>query len=413
MLVQIKCFLSLLIIFVLLILLYQSSSRIFAVSPSFIRQEVRDGGGINDWTFYDANRKNIRSIDRDLINTGDIVSVDYFSDGKKLDVTFWLSKPFEEAPITHLPIYGIYIDADSNPSTGGSAGVDYRVKIQWNNATKSWQEIIEEVSMLETVKILHQDNNFTGFFKKDDNFPHAINNVSLNSWYLGSNCCYVHFTLDLTSINFPSQYVLTFFINDEFIDAHHNKMFRLDSTRQTRVPSPKFDITTLPQTIELRPGEEKTIEAQINSTSYLEAHVLLAANASKEIELNFIPNEVYVPANGISNSFLKVKALEAADQHPYTSSLIAGIVFPSVGPDNQYMFISKDPDMLATSHLIVTVLPPMTFPEHFSNFWHTYGDALNLIGGGFAGGLSGWFFARIERNKGQKDNNNPKKGSPL
>ena len=40
-----------------------------------------------------------------------------------------------------------------------------------------------------------------------------------------------------------------------------------------------------------------------------------------------------------------------------------------------------------------------------SSFWNVYGNAINLLGGGFIGGFSGFLFARMEKNKDRKDCN--------
>jgi hypothetical protein len=131
-------------------------------SPSFIRQEVVDQP-YPDWglMIFDSGQfsgfsaispseiKNTTGVD-----IGDIESIYYVSDGKTLNVTFWLNSPFVEKPSSHIPMYNILVDADNNPSTGGDMGIDYRIRVKWDNETKTWQKITEEVSALENTKIL-------------------------------------------------------------------------------------------------------------------------------------------------------------------------------------------------------------------------------------------------------------------
>src|SRR5205823_9602073 len=63
-------------------------------------------------------------------NYTNILAVDYLSDGKTLDTTFWLASGFENfsASIYNQPFrkitYGMLIDADSNTKTGYN-GADY------------------------------------------------------------------------------------------------------------------------------------------------------------------------------------------------------------------------------------------------------------------------------------------------
>ena len=80
-------------------------------SPSFIRQEVVDQP-YPDWglMIFDSGQfsgfsaispceiKNTTGVD-----IGDIESIYYVSDGKTLNVTFWLNSPFVEKPSSHIP----------------------------------------------------------------------------------------------------------------------------------------------------------------------------------------------------------------------------------------------------------------------------------------------------------------------
>jgi len=99
-------------------------------------QELVDSQG--DWSkintdpdestlFNEVNEDIIKNLTGSTI--GDINSVNYVSDGRYLNVTFWLSQPFEEKPSKHIPSYNVLIDADSDPTTGGDLGIDYRIRV--------------------------------------------------------------------------------------------------------------------------------------------------------------------------------------------------------------------------------------------------------------------------------------------
>ena len=96
--------------------------KIFAESPSFVRQEIIDDSG--DWNFWsgpsdssnkiqrDTQSGNIVEVDRansseqcqisdDNNLSPDIQSVSYVSDGKTLNATVWLTSQFEEPPLNY------------------------------------------------------------------------------------------------------------------------------------------------------------------------------------------------------------------------------------------------------------------------------------------------------------------------
>ena len=66
-------------------------------------------------------------------------------------------------------------------------GIDYRIRVKWDNETKTWQKITEEVS-LENTKILEKQNNYTGFFNTNDSMPLRY---EVDSFYPNHSCCFV------------------------------------------------------------------------------------------------------------------------------------------------------------------------------------------------------------------------------
>jgi hypothetical protein len=73
------------------ILIYKPMpNKALSESPSFSRQEIEDA--TNDWTFTD--KEACMSGEKPNFQYPDIQSVSYFSDGKTLNITYWLSRPF-------------------------------------------------------------------------------------------------------------------------------------------------------------------------------------------------------------------------------------------------------------------------------------------------------------------------------
>ena len=112
---------------VIIFLLLHTLSNVFA-SPLF-EQEIIDD--TSDWVNLDS-REFVRTGDRYT----DIVSVDYFSDGRFFNSTIWLLFPFKELPIRENINYGMYIDSDFDRKTG-FGGIDYKIEIQWIRILKN------------------------------------------------------------------------------------------------------------------------------------------------------------------------------------------------------------------------------------------------------------------------------------
>ena len=121
---------------------------IFAISPSFSRQEIKDNSG-DGIKVNGVNLTYITDTYNDPLDKAtDIQSVDYYSDGKTLNATIWLkgNTPNNNklVNVSNL-IYGMLIDADSNQATGKD-GVDYQIELQWNNKYKTWIKFFTEYS---------------------------------------------------------------------------------------------------------------------------------------------------------------------------------------------------------------------------------------------------------------------------
>jgi hypothetical protein len=108
-----------------------------------------------------------------------ISSVSYFSDGRTLNATLWLTS-FNPIPRNERVDYGIFIDADSNKKTG-KQGIDYNVEIQWNGTTKSWTKIIEQYSSSGGKRTLSEIHNYRDFFGIGDRYGYVLLSSDVNS----------------------------------------------------------------------------------------------------------------------------------------------------------------------------------------------------------------------------------------
>ncbi len=286
-----------------------------------------------------------------------------------------------------MPAYGMLINADSNLDTG-YLGHDYLLRIFWNNETKTWIYKLAEWSTARVERIIHQIPNYTDFFDE------------------GEGNRYVHLSLNLADINFPQQYVVVFFVDYAF-DINNPKKGISDYSNWVNIPPLKYTISTSPSTIALRPGEEKTIEVQVNSTtptatSFVTPHVSFATNKIDPVEdVSFIPNGLDLPRLGIGTSQLHIKTSRNALPGYYTLQILGNVSFPVqyVRGSNEGSELStaKFESMTINTNSAVTILNPLTEEEKFTNFWNVYGGAINLVAGGLAAGISALVIDKLRK----------------
>jgi hypothetical protein len=132
------------IILVLLLLLisYSLFHKAFATSPAFDQVLITDAqmsNQKNDWVQTYGNDSN--HLKSDFAN---ILAVDYTSDGKTLDTTFWLASNSENASIYSQPLkhirYGMLIAIVSLSENSGYNGANYNFYIEAVNG--KWSQYL-------------------------------------------------------------------------------------------------------------------------------------------------------------------------------------------------------------------------------------------------------------------------------
>ena len=165
----------------------------------------------------------------------------------------------------------------------------------------------------------------------------------------------------------------------------------MDFTNWVHIPTPEFVIGfQRPNTIDLRPGEEKTFVINVNSTTGFEPLVRLSAINLTGIELKFQHNQLHLPSYGLQTVPLKIKVSENATARPYLLNLFANATFPSESLINspssaemQQEFILPQENEEISKQVIlgIDVLPSLTIEEKISNFWNVYGSPLSFVYG--------------------------------
>jgi len=358
--------------------IFQFESPAHAASPVFTRHYVKDG--VFDWIDVNKHKNSLQGEP-----ATDIVGVSYFSDGQTMNSTIWLMAPFIRQPFQYNALsYGIMVDSDYDKNTG-VGGVDYQLEISWVNKTKTWDKALTEWSTSGHDKLLDENRNYTGFFQ--------------NGSY------YVSLPLDLSTILFPNKYRIAFYGESE-----KNGIITTDFSNWINIPPPKLDITTSPNPIILRQGDQKTIEVRLNTTQGFEPFVHLFVKSVPGLSTTFKYNAIQIPSEGFASVPLVLIASKNIPASPFTLLLSANSSFP----DSQFIQSSNSnsglpgkrlPDFLTpkeeTSNsqavLVVTIQDAVSNIDQISDFWHKLGSPISFVYGIAAAGLSPLFYSRVKK----------------
>jgi hypothetical protein len=342
--------------------------EVFADSPSFARQQIKDN--LRDWKDISTFNK---AISGDQLT--DIVRVHYLSNGENLNATLWLAAPFkhEFSNKSSIIVYGALIDADSNYATG-MLGIDYRIAIIWENKTKIWTKVFEEIESLQQLanigvkRTLPEIQNYTGFFEYGKR--------------------YVDLSTDLDVIGSPDKFRIIFYALEEKQDSP----LIVDFTNWAYIPPPEFILSTTPSPIELRQGDRKNIMVQLKSTA--DNLPLLVDNFT--IQKHFNPNIIWdfnelSKSNNLEPASIGILVGNDAKLGTYTISILGIINATSSFP----FTVVESPDfgtrvstglppftsgnLVAQVPLGIKVLEKLTPLESANDFFNKYGALATFI----------------------------------
>ena len=385
-------------------------SNVLADSPSFSRQEVgddeRDGININGL----AGTQTVDDYKDPLDNSTDILKITYLSDANNLNASLWLGGNFTKDPAAkgaEAVVYGMLVDVDSNPRTGFQ-GVDYQLEVQWMNSSRIWNMFLGEYPSVdnaslrdpaEYLKILDIKQNYTDFFV--DNKP------------------YITLSLPLEDVAFPNNFKAMYY----GIVIYGSSNMVVDLGSWIDIPPADLAISTLPNPVIIRQGEQKNVAVQLKSNDGVISDVasfLPIENYSKiDIQSNRIDEleggtasgsggEPQSSSNMGPTTFI-TKVASDAEIGEYTIPILVnmstGSVFPSefLRLSNFTFSVPTKGNILTVANLTMTVTEPVTTQEQIKEFWGAYGGIITLIGAGFGGGLATYVLDRI---KSRKNNNN-------
>ena len=307
------------------------------------------------------------------------MEVDYLSDGKTLDTTYWLASNSENASTYNQPFkkirYGMLIAIVTLPPNSGYNGANYDYYVEAVNG--KWSEYLYQLSSTGSRVLLKSRINYTETFGGPTIGPG-----------------YVKLRLDLGSINYPSKYGLSFYTAESFKSNEVR-----DFTTWIAVPPATIDILTHPKNIVIRQGEQHLIPAEIDTPF------------SNNVTSITFDSRTYFTSSGLNVSTQRIQPplfkIDVSPQAPvgvyhvpFTASLIIQTTSSTspmfndtvTGPvDPEFQVSKKYPTIgyiTSPANLTIVVAPAFTLHETFTTFWATYGTPIAILAGGVVGAFS-------------------------
>ena len=358
-----------LIVVVSMSLLQFLTEEAYPQSHSFARQTITDD--LDDWSYMGIS--SLLQFDKEecaqqgkKFNPPDIAAVDYFSDGKFLNTTLWLSSNIQTPIPPAVTSFEMLIDVSSAYDTGQ----DYLLKLDWDRTSKNWFRTLQDISpspgknrIIDSgeYRILENQNyNTTDFYEEGKN--------------------YVELNVGLDAISSPNQYSLLLMASNSFYTEDGYFCNAVDISDRVHVPPPDVIMSTSPSTVALYPDEQKNIELRLKSSTKLDSYVRLYTNNIDDIEARLVPNETTVSSSGITISQLQIKTEEKAEPRILTLPIFANVTFPTALTNRlsgQMANNSVSASMVKFSNFTVTILKPLTITEQFGSIWDKLGAPIS------------------------------------
>jgi hypothetical protein len=235
-------------------------------------------------------------------------------------------------------------------------GPDYAVAYHWNNAF-GWAKSEAELSKNGYFRDLY--NSGPNIFEKPyyHTYQTSFHDLSMN--------------FDLQKANFPKEYSVYIYKQNRFI-VDGVSCYLVDVTGWIPIPPPKFSISASPDTLELRPNEEKIVKIKIHNNSTSNANFMIYPTTDPELNMTLNPHGISLLPNGESDMNLKIRNISNNTEEPlsHTISLTLNATFPQNTPLIAQNVTLNDTEGTITSQVYyytVTTLPKLELKDYLDN----------------------------------------------
>ena len=379
------------VFFMTFIILFTLCSQAFAVSPSFDKSLISDKEIIyqkNDFiqTYGNASTQ----LGSDYAN---ILAVNYVSDGKNLNTTFWLASNSENGSVFSQPDksmrYGMLIAIVALPENSGYNGANYDFFVEAKEG--KWSEYLYQLSSTGSRALVYSKENYTLPFGGSTIGPGHVN-----------------LRLDLDAIHSPSNYGLSFYTAESFKSNEVR-----DFTNWIAVPPGIINIMTDPKDSVIRQGEEELVPAKFETPL---SDNVTSITFDNDPSYNF--DGLNVSAERVHPSLFRVQVSPQTPVGVYDIPILASMSIQTTssklpmfndtvtgGSDPEFQISKEYPTtgyITSKANLTITVLPPLTVSETFIGFWDIWGDAIALIVAGAVGAFATFLVDHLKSKREQK-----------
>jgi len=305
--------------------------------------------------------------------------------------------------------YQILVDVKSTFDNG----IDYIDRVWYDKSTQKWKESLYETKSLKSLqnKSKFENNENLRIIREGEytKFPtELLNKLSRPSFY-------VPLSMNLSYINFPTTYDI-YFVTTSLYNTAKGLCNIIDTTSFTPIPPPKMNTTLIPNSLELRPGDNKSIEITIDPSTRLPYKFKLESNAGDIIAYNFTSRNDSGIHKGILKTNLNVAALniEGLTYPKYYSLPITAtlLIEPShIDILTDYIFNDKlFSNTSSTTYLPIKISAPLTPIDYLSSAAEKIASPLGVIITTLAlivGGIMGtfkWFQSHKKKGSEIQDN---------
>jgi hypothetical protein len=178
---------------------------------------------------------------------------------------------------------------------------------------------------------------------------------------------------DLQKANFPKDYSVYIYKINGF-DIDRISCILIDITGWIPIPPPKFSISASPDTLELRPNEEKIVKIKVHNNSTSNANFTIYPTGDPELNMTLNPRVVSLLPHGESDMNLKTRNISnnTNESLSHTISLTLNASFPQNAPliGQNVNFTLPNTEGANTSQVYyytVTTLPNLELKDYLDN----------------------------------------------
>lgn len=261
-------------------------------------------------------------------------------------------------------LHGQYVLSIAEPSYYNET-TDFQNRLVWDDSKYHvWTKQVEEASPDGQSRIIDSTDKYKPYIREAQN--------------------YVLLPLDLHLINSPSQYIMVFTTNVGFIKG--GRLCELaDLSTQVSNPPPKISIIPSVNSSTIGPGQIKSIEVKVTSSSRIPTNISSISVDTKDLPIvaTLNPNRIIVPPSGWVTTELTLKGNDSLTNpisHTVTETLpiIAKITFPKLvkySLGNVTVPVPGPPlSKPQNSSLTVTMFSPN---DYLFNIWNSLNTPLN------------------------------------